>query len=59
MSDAENRMWTKNYIWRMAFSKTRIKPETKARMRREFEDAVLEFADEITSKREDNSDNFL
>ncbi len=52
MSDKENRMWTKNYVWRMAFGKTRIKPETKVRMRREFEDSVLEFAEEIQFNRE-------
>lgn len=55
MSDKENRMWTKNYVWRMAFGKTRIKPETKVRMRREFEDAVLEFADEIAYGREEEA----
>jgi len=49
---AESRMWTKNYIWRMAASKSRIKPETKVRMRKEFEDAVLEFADQIRRNRD-------
>lgn len=53
MSDLESKMWTKNYVWRMASSKSRIKPETKARMRQEFEDAVLEYADAIAHGREE------
>lgn len=51
MSDAESKMWAKNYVWRMAESKDRIKPETKARMRREFEDSVLYYALEIKINR--------
>lgn len=47
MSELESKMWAKNYIWLMARCKKRIKPETKDRMRTEFEDAVLEFAAEI------------
>lgn len=34
----------KQYVWEMAKTKPRIKPETKERMQREFEDAVLEYA---------------
>lgn len=38
---AMRRTW---YVWQMAAHKTRLKPETKRKMQREFEESVLEFA---------------
>lgn len=37
-------MRKKWYVWQINAHKPRIKPETKARMRTEFEDSVLEYA---------------
>ena len=39
------------YVWDMARHKKRVHPSTKARMRREFEDAVLAYAAEIEAGR--------
>ena len=43
------------YVWEMNRSKTRVKPETKARQRREFEDAIIHLADEILEERAHNA----
>ena len=43
-SQAEALMRKKWYVWEMARFKDRIRPETKRRLKTEFEDSVLELA---------------
>lgn len=42
------------YVSDMARSKSRIKPETRARMEKELEDAIIDWADEIKERRNGN-----
>jgi hypothetical protein len=50
-SKAQGTMKKKWYVWEMNKYKSRTKQETKARMQREFEDSVLQFAAVIEQQR--------
>ena len=50
-SDARDELWKRWYVYRMNLGKPRIKPQTKVRMLRQLEDAVLKYADLIRGRR--------
>jgi hypothetical protein len=54
MSNPEAIMKKKWYVYEMNRHKDRIKPETKARMKQEFEDSVLAYASYIEHGRWEN-----
>lgn len=49
----EGRFFRKNYVYRMSMGKTRIRPETRARMRNERDEALLAWANAVFNRRED------